>query len=880
MPSEKVPESGVNSGENQEKQAIDQEIGRAVIEADNVYELAKSKIYPKRSDETDAQYFIRLQLYLDGRAEPPQVVQLENGEYREVTSEEIEHLDGKAPEVRLRELRQDIDALLGESERVKQATYSDGMKAWQQQQIAEIDSKLAELKKVYDAVAAIVPGSEEIILNIPENSDAPENSEGQANSVEGQPETVNPQAAAMEMNNTPPNTNMMHAINLLSQGYITPDEFTVITARISGVSPEGERQSGDEGSGFAEIQSGGNPPTPEEIANAAAAAGGRSDENKMWTVEGYRETTDADHERQRRAYREGMVALRNEAQAAGPGRFDVYDPELQRKGEAMAERETLLEKIKGVKNRVPFKKVAMSAVLGLVAATQLFGMTSHAAGKSSIPVQPQGIESDYNDDEFEDTEDVEDENGSVTVKGSALKAIDRAVQRALRDGVVIARTGENPHYDINKERAEWQAERWQEGNKAYQGFMDEENSQIMENGLLANYTEYESPDKPKNYFGKDKTDCYGNDEKMRMTILDQVKNEPQVMAAVAAPLTNLLRRCGVSDDILNEKNIEKRADALVDVLKDERGSDMQKIFLGALEDALSADNTGYKFYHEYGLERTFYMKRINPDLPATPDNVVLGTDIKQRHGEPQVQITIVYEDGTVDIIDLNLKCGGTQPNLWTQSYEVRTQITEKVDLVTVENDDQIVDVVVETVPPDEGTPPGDDTPPDDGTPPGDDTPPGDSTPPGDQPKNEEVQKTVVEEGGQDGEVDQTEQTDDVTKEPVNDATNEKQNAEGDLDQALDQLAADLTDKSGEDNTYTPDDLADAIKKYVSDSNGGDQKAEGGGEKSGDTGGNDNAGGGDTSGGGGGDTGGGGGDTGASGGGGKTVVTERRSVAIS
>lgn len=841
MPNERMNLSGGN-GESQgdaERAKIEQEIGRKVIESaikSGDYSQMSTddlrKIFPIRQGETDLQHTARVELIRNGKIPAPQVMEIGGGNYQELPvdrygngisdesfaklmklspeerqaelakvndgfrlaleqsknegreqaqQELAEALAGKAPAERLEEMQPNLAALKAEVAHLREVVYlDDELKDWHQKQIAEAQRVLDDYQRKFELVAGLVPGG----VKTEEPAEPETEPKGEVDT-----------RAAMDFNAPSGNARRAYLDGL--KDMMTDEEYRTILDRIS----QQEKKKEQDESDFAAGEQGN--PTDDEIEKAAKAAGesSRPEVAKMWTVDGYRETTAADDEANRRKYARAVIELRREAERRGAGRFD--DPEA----EAAERRAELLRQAQGVRQRSTFKRLKMRALIGLATAAAilpLWGGVAQAGNRATtIPVQPQGVETI--------SETVDD----------GEEAINEALKQAVDQATVVTDNGE---MNVSAEEA-WRNEMWSVGNDLYESsrFMEDENSQMMENGLQANYAEYNSPDKhSKNSYGTNKENLYHSRESVK-AMIEMVQAQPQAMASFMATYPTMLKQCGVSEDIVGIKNVEDRANAVMNLLLEEKGGELQKIFLGAISTALNDEKTEYMFYQEYGEERTFYMKRLDESQPARPDNVVLKTDVKQRNGEKQVQITIVYPDGTVEVGDFNMACG-FQTNLDKITYEVRTQITKKVDLVIKENaEGEVADVVAEVASetPEETT--GTDSDPEPEPEP-EPTPPK-PTPENPKPKDEEKEKEVVDEGGQTNPVDPTEQDQPVTEEPSYDDNAQQETESGAV---ADETASaeeqqenhEAQEEANEDEQFgniSDDDLADYVESIL---NGG------------------------------------------------------------
>ncbi len=287
------------------------------------------------------------------------------------------------------------------------------------------------------------------------------------------------------------------------------------------------------------------------------------------------------------------------------------------------------------------------------------------------------------------------------------------------------------------------------GGSLYAGFMEREGSQEMKNGVRANYTdEYANYGEKRthNSFGVSREGLYdlteGREEATVESMVEICRDQPETLAATVANYPTLLRACGVSEDIVNEADVLKRSQAVLELMtEDEDGARLQERLLGGLSVLLTRDEgyVSFNYYLENGTEKTYYMDVEDDSLGEKPGNIELKLDTAKRTNAKQVQIMVTYEDGHQESGDYNLFCG-FQTNLEVADNTSREPIVTPEDTPAEETPE---DETPEDETPEDETP--EDETPEDETP--EDETPEDETP-GEEvaPKNEQAEIDNATEG--------------------------------------------------------------------------------------------------------------------------------------
>ena len=230
-------------------------------------------------------------------------------------------------------------------------------------------------------------------------------------------------------------------------------------------------------------------------------------------------------------------------------------------------------------------------------------------------------------------------------------------------GAMVAELAENPEaglesYDLDAI-----------GDQIYEGFMDREGSVESATGVMANYEdEFMNTDEKssRNAFGTDKTWIYDLEEDRNQTAVEELlticRDQPETLAATAAFYPTLMTACGMNADVVAIEDTEARAQALLAQMTEQTdenggGGELQQRLMAALGVLLVRDTTTYDFYLENGAEKTYYMLIDSEKDGAVPGNIDLRVSTEMRDDSKQLQITLVYPDGTEETGDFNLHCG-------------------------------------------------------------------------------------------------------------------------------------------------------------------------------------------------------------------------------
>ena len=214
------------------------------------------------------------------------------------------------------------------------------------------------------------------------------------------------------------------------------------------------------------------------------------------------------------------------------------------------------------------------------------------------------------------------------------------------------------------------------------------------------------------------------------------------------------------------------------------------------------------------------MKKIDPNGPNTPDNIMLKTSKIYRDNVPQVQITLTYVDGIQEYSDQNLKCY-FQSNMTVNTYQKRESVIE------VRLDPQTEQVAVQEQHTDDepsgGTP--DDGMPDDET---DDDGGEDDEDEDVEQKDPDNQKEKVEEGGQtnpvtpDPEDGLKEETDEEEATPSEDNKEQTEDGQvGDQTKTEDEVVQDQegqqdANQNEQTGNMTDDDFLDFVESVINE----------------------------------------------------------------
>ena len=222
-----------------------------------------------------------------------------------------------------------------------------------------------------------------------------------------------------------------------------------------------------------------------------------------------------------------------------------------------------------------------------------------------------------------------------------------------------------------------------------------------ENGVFENMSEYNSDQKSSlNAFAESREWIYDLDDvgNRNGEAINQIiivcRDNPGVLASHTAFFPNVLKAAGISDEVINIKDPEVRANAVYREMMGENGGDVQKKLLGGLLTVLQDENTSFQYMLTNGVNRTFFEPTIDQGEDANAENLTLRTANKRRNNAKQVLITIRDKDENGQIVEyklqLNLYCG-FQPDM------------EALKTVAKKKTQKISEVVTETVVPEEKT---------------------------------------------------------------------------------------------------------------------------------------------------------------------------------
>lgn len=221
-----------------------------------------------------------------------------------------------------------------------------------------------------------------------------------------------------------------------------------------------------------------------------------------------------------------------------------------------------------------------------------------------------------------------------------------------------------------------------------------------ENGVFENMSEYNSDQKSSsNAYAESREWIYDLDDvgnrngEMTNQIIIVCRDNPGVLASHTAFFPNVLKAAGVSNEVINIKDPEARANAVYREMMGENGGDIQKKLLGGLLTVLQDEDTSFQYMLANGVKRTFFEPRIDQSEDADAENLTLRTANKRRNNAKQVLITIRDKDENGQIVEyklqLNLYCG-FQPDM--EALKTTKKTTKKIS-----------EIVTETVVPEEKT---------------------------------------------------------------------------------------------------------------------------------------------------------------------------------
>jgi len=677
--------------------------------------------------------------------------------YKSAQAEIARELKGKSIDKYLVESQRELLKLKGEIERMRATKYSDPEK--KKKLLAEAEGDFLSMNRRRKMIEGLKAGDKIVPVASSEYGDF--------SAVSAELDVNQPESATGEK--------MIQAAfeQILRLGITKEDpEFAAkLLLKMREFQKEAKKRELEEG--FADTGESGSA-TDEEVAQAAAEAGGdggKKTGNKVDRTKAKNAKKTNAKEAQGESYAEKLTKVANETKA-GSWMSDEEKAQAAESAEDNERKDREKRVANKARKRKGFKRI-VARVLALIGVGATLAGSSPSTASAAETVAVTESETDR---QMREQAEVAAAAAQLGIEPAEL------VQKNLLD------------YDAVPEQAIYDL-----GVSYYEGFMERENSQEMANGLQANYTLYESKKNSKNSYGPDQSYIYdmteGRVEAEQKSLLELIRDQPQALASFTANYPRMLKACGVDNAILQDQNLETRSQAIMNLMLGEGGGMLQKKLMGAAAMAITNENTTFDFYMENGLERSFYMKQIDPNAPNTPDNIVLKTAKVWRDNVPQVQITVTYADGIQEYSDQNLRCDN-QSNMTANTYRKRESVIEVRIDTQAEQVEEAVPNVPEDTPGDEPGGKPDDTPDDkpDDTP--DDTPdeePDDEEDDDDEeedvkPKSPEGEQEVVDEGGQTNPVEPTPEGD-LTEETTEE---EATPSEGNQQQTEDGQVADQT----------------------------------------------------------------------------------------
>lgn len=420
-------------------------------------------------------------------------------------------------------------------------------------------------------------------------------------------------------------------------------------------------------------------------------------------------------EQAKKEYDENLAKWAEE-ESKNPNKNRFGDPELPPE-----EKERLVGKIFGaLRGRKPLKRRVLKATMGLALALTLFG-----ARANTIVAQGDGDVASVTSV----STTLEDFGAEAPGTGDIVKIFEDAGV-AGDSAVELAESLGMTSEDFYGGEIDYsQHDLLAEGTALYEGIADRESSFVTSSGMIMDMAKYNDKARHGNHFAASIVDLRDDKEALINALMENNIELPYQLAATTAAMPELLRACGVDESIITNENVAERAQAVMDAMLADGGGDLQKKLAAALNIAIRNENTDIKVYQEYGLERTFYVKPFEAQNVDKSGDIQLATDVKQRDGDWQIQITVVYKDEAQDkitreVVDLSGLCGG-QVNLYAESYVVRKVITDEagkehedvgvVTFVTTEHNDgtteqEVIYTDLNTGKPDGEQPEGEKTP--------------------------------------------------------------------------------------------------------------------------------------------------------------------------
>lgn len=388
----------------------------------------------------------------------------------------------------------------------------------------------------------------------------------------------------------------------------------------------------------------------------------------------------------------GRLRLNDVAAAAeaDPGRWMSDEERNANDQESENQAEKRESKVRAIVEKIKSRKVMQRLKRAAIVAMGALMLGSGASSALAPDVEAWGAENT-------------DEKEGITPAGrtEAAQAAYRAAQEAIQESA--NEMGITPEAFVSLGEIDFsQYENLEEMGAVFYGdeFMAREGSEVLPNGLMTNYTEYNTANAGKNsnhfatsleYIAEMQE---GRDETLVERTIATLRDQPEAMAAFVANVPQILEAAGVDASIVQNGDVFQRSQAVANLLEGENGGSLQKKLLAATVVALKNESTEFNFYTENGLEQTFYMNKADTSAPASAENMQLSLDVKQRHDAKQTQIVFKLKDGSMATVDLNLGC--QQPNLEVDAPVSRTPVAEVVTWTLAENPIQSWTVVEQT----------------------------------------------------------------------------------------------------------------------------------------------------------------------------------------
>lgn len=565
----------------------------------------------------------------DPNAQVEEQKELAREEAERMKAERIEKiLDGRAPEVAAREMTQDIEKLQRELESLKNERYLDRdlrevQKKWIEDVTGGLESLMARREEIMGAMSE---AEQEAALYAP-SEDSPVN--GDFDDLgEADQNTANKMRAAA---------------------------FDQVLDTLKGA-----------GSGYDALRA--------QLEEAKQKLEAQDENEDLFAEDESEEKSENEGESRHDAYWRAMKEMASEAQ---PGHLMSEEERAELLGqetavEAHEKRESLVHRLRErLHNRIGFRrpllktvrKVGVVLMLGLA----LYGVAAKSAQAAGGIGTVHAASEDFNDDRnvviggaLGNNLGAQLANAEVAQAGIEAAEIGAEAQAEAQElaqklGITAEDLMNSGDIDLSN-RAEI-------GDAIYEGYMEREGSEMAENGVMMNFTEWhlENDDNGTKHYGRSLSYIMdmkeGREKTAAQKMLEVIRDQPQALAGFVSNHPQIMKECGIGDDIIKNDNIEQRGQDILDLLKGEKGASLQKELVGASAIALFNENTTFEFYKEYGLERTSYSTGEDGGAPNA-ESLKLTYDTKQRNGDAQMQIVFTYTDGTKSSSDQNLGCGG------------------------------------------------------------------------------------------------------------------------------------------------------------------------------------------------------------------------------